>query len=171
MSDEMNQRIDAALNASRPDRYEPGDSWINDVIADIAGEINMFEARQIAAEVIVRRREAEATKRVNRLLKQVGGPGGQYALPFDWYAYISEPVAFERTDARGGMRRIRVALRAMTADDWRNFALNGRVAAQHRHDAEMAMYDSAEWLAAEQGDAMFGQWATVASPQGHEGIA
>lgn len=169
-NDELNQRIDAALSAVRPDRYEPGGDWIRPVIADFAADMSVFEARQIAAETIVRRREAEATKRVNRMLKGLVA-AGQYTLPLDWFLYANEPVALEREDDKGRIVRVRVALRAMTADDWRDFSLHGRVAAQHRLDAEMSMYEAAEWIAAQQADEPFGSWAEMVSPRPTEELA
>ena len=162
-NDALNLRIDTELSAIRPDRYEPGGDWLRPVIDLIADDMSVFEARQIAAETIVRRREAEATKRVNRMLKFLMS-SGQYSLPIDWFLYANEPVAFEREDDKGVMRRVRVCLRAMTSDDWRDFSLHGRVAAQHRIDAEMAMYDAADWIAHQQAGETFAQWAEATSP-------
>lgn len=164
---ELNSRIDADLRNSRPDRYEPGAEWLDSVATRIEDKIPVFEARQIAASAMVRRREGEATKRVNKMLKGLAGYGTsrQFALPFDWYLFVDEPVALELSDGSGTLKRVRVALRAMTADDWAAFSLNGRVSAQHRHDAELSMYEAADWLASRQGVDQFSDWAEAMVPR------
>lgn len=173
---EVKDRIDNELRVSRPDRYEPGDDFLDDVANRIAGLVPVTMAQEMLARDLVGQREGQATRRVNRFLKGLAGVDGQYALPVDWHFYTDEPVAFEvnETDSDGngtGTRRERVTLRAMTARDWRDFAESGRIAAQHRHDAEMAMYDAADWCAEQQGRRRFDVWADFILPAPKEDSA
>ncbi|MCL2611981.1 MAG: hypothetical protein FWD95_01975 [Nocardioidaceae bacterium] len=161
--------VDGELRRARPDRYgSPSDDWVKEVAARVAEEVPTFEAKRIAAETIVGQREGQATRRVNRFLKGLAGINGQYALPVDWHLYADEPVAFEyeSVDADGEpcIVRVRVALRAMRPDDWRYFSQSGRVSAQHRFDAEMGMYDVADWIRVEQGQQTFADWAETVAP-------
>lgn len=155
----LNHHVDGLLRLARPDRYEPGGDWLDQVAAQLEGDIPILEARRMAARQIVGQREGAATKRVNKFLKGLFGLDGQFALPVDWYVYADEPVAL--IDHSG--IRIRVALRAMAAADWDSFVLNGRIDAQHRFDAEMRMYDAADELASRQGALAFAIWARTAA--------
>lgn len=173
--EEFKRYADAALRAARPDRYSgPGDAWVKQVAAQLAEEVPILEAKRIAAEAIVGQREGQATKRVNRFLKGLAGADGQYTLPVDWHLYADEPVAFESEVVVDGVVstvRTRVALRAMRPEDWHSFTRNGRVAAQHRFDAEMAMYEAADWIADAQGQKAFAEWAAVVAPVLEDGAA
>lgn len=175
--DKINRRIDGELRTSRPDRYEPGDKFLDEVIERIADEVPATIACQMLARDLVGRREGEATRRVNRFLKGLAGAGanGQYALPVDWSVYVDEPVAISVPQVEDGettgYRRERVTLRAVKTQDWLNFARAGRADAQHRFDAEMSMYDAAEWCAAQQGTASFKAWAEHVQPPRREADA
>lgn len=108
---DLNDRIDQALDAGRPDRYQPGDEgWLDPIIDAIAADIPDAEARRRVARDIVVRREAEATKRTNRVLREVVATG---QLPLDWMDIQRWPL---------GVGEFRVALGACMADDFRDFA-------------------------------------------------
>lgn len=166
----VKKRIDAELRRQRPDRYQPGADWLDAVTEVIADEVPILSARQMAARTLVGQREGSATRRVNRFLKGLAGADGQYALPVDWFEYVDEPVAIEvRTvDADGQLvekHRERVALRAMRSSDWNAFSKYGRINLEERHQAEIAMYDGVDWVAAEQGALTFKQWANRVAPR------
>lgn len=156
--------VDVRLRQHRPDRYEPGADWLESLAADLADEVPIAEARRYAAREVVLAREREATKKVNRFLLRMEG-----TLPLGWFGYADEPVAFEvmENDPETGTpvsRRVRVALRAMRPEDWHRFATEGRIAAQHRFDAEMRVYETADLIAAEQGARAFAEWAAEVAP-------
>lgn len=162
---DLNPIVDGLLRSSRPDRYEPGADWLDEVASKIENKIPEFEAKRLAARQIVGQREGRATRAVNKFLKSLLTNGGGFALTSAWAPYADEPVAFiEGSGDSDKGHRIRVAFRAMTASDWKQFALHGRVEAQHRFDAEMAMYDAADWLAAQQGGHTFLEWASRIAP-------
>lgn len=154
-----NEQIDGLLRQHRPDRYGPGDDWTASVVEQVEDRITVMEAKRIAAATLVGQREGQATRRTNRFLKGVLGRNGQYALPLDWHLYADEPVAFVHREGDAEIR-VRVALRAMKAQDWIDFAEAGRAELEIRVQAERAMYDAADWLAGQQGPLNFAAWAT-----------
>lgn len=110
MSD-LNDMIDSALDAARPDRYHPGDAdWFAAIIDIVAAEIPDDDARRKVARDIVVRREAEATKRTNKVLREIVATS---QLPLDWMDLQRWPL---------GVGEERVALGACMADDFREFA-------------------------------------------------
>ena len=163
--EELTAIVDGLLRVNRPDRYEPGADWLDRVAEMVENKITITEAKRLAARQIVGHREGRATKAVNRFLKTLK-QGREFALPETWAPFSDEPVAFEEFDETGTKtKRIRVAFRAMTSGDWKQFSLHGRIEAQHRFDAEMAMYDAADWLAGQQGELPFMAWAEANSPR------
>lgn len=170
--------IDDELRALRPDRYEPGDEFLDEVVERVAPHIPATMARAMLAKDLVGQREGQATRRGNKFLKTIIGKDGQHALPIDWHFYVAEPVALmvpvvdsATSEPTGDFRRERVALRAMTSADWRHFTNQGRVEAQHRFDAEMAMYEAADWLAEQQAGGTFAEWAEQERPSDDEVVA
>lgn len=168
--DRISSLIDAQLEVNRPDRYEPGDPWIDEVITSIEGEIPATMARRILASKWVHQQEGQATRRGNRFLKDLCGADGQFALPIEWHLYVNDPFALvspvldQAGDQTGEYRRERVALRAMTKGDWSSFISHGREDAQHSYDAEMRKFTAAEWLAEQQGSHTFAEWAAITTP-------
>lgn len=166
--EDIKRRIDAELRSARPDRYEPGAPWLDDVAGAISQFVPATLARELLARDLVGQIEGQATRRGNRFLKTVIGVDGQPALPLDWYLYEDDPVAINvpviEDGEVTGYKRLRVALRAMKARDWLHFSTVGRVDAQHRLDAELAMYDGADWIAAQQGADAFAVWAAKVCP-------
>jgi hypothetical protein len=161
--DELVTIVDGLLRANRPDRYEAGGEWLDNVAELVENKITIIEAKRMAARQIVGQREGRATRYVNRFLKSLSGDSG-FVLPAAWTQYADEPVSLLDDE---GKRGLRVAFRAMRAQDWQQFALHGRVEAQHRFDAEMAMYDAADWLAEQQEGRTFYEWASRVAPIAH----
>lgn len=157
--EELTTIIDGLLRVNRPDRYRPGDPWLDYVAEQVENKITVIEAKRLAARQLVGHREGKATRAVNKFLKSLASDDG-YELPETWSMYADEPVSFYDE----GDKRIRVAFRAMKARDWQQFSLHGRVVAQHNFDAEMAMYNAADWLARQQGSETFYDWASRTSP-------
>lgn len=166
----IKSEIDEHLRRRRPDRYMPGHEFLDEVADLVAASIPVTMARNLLARDLVGQREGQATRRGNRFLKTLLLPDGQRVLPIDWHVYVDEPVAIHVPEIdrsgtpTGDYRRERVALRAMTDNDWHNFSVHGRVDLQHRVDAEMAMYDSADWLADQQRGMTFAEWAETVAP-------
>lgn len=165
---EIKTLIDMELRTSRPDRYEPGASWLDGVADRIAEHVPSLLARELLARDLVGQVEGASTKRGNKFLKTVLGVDGQPSLPVDWYLYSDYPVSINVPTVEDGevvgYRKERVAMRAMTSGDWHNFSAFGRVDAQHRFDAEMTMYDAADWIAEQQGLRSFADWARLVAP-------
>ncbi len=106
------EQLQTLLDLHRPDRYDPTDrSWQAPIVDLVAEELTAAEARAIAADRIVSRAEAEATKRTNRLLREIASSG---EWPLGWLDALSWPLAVHDGE--------RVALRAATPDDLANFA-------------------------------------------------
>jgi hypothetical protein len=109
--DTLNDRVDRMLDAARPARYDSSDKdWMAEIEAAIAGEISIVEARQIAARDVVRKRETEATKSANRLLRSVFRDGQP---PLGWLDMAARPIAW-------GSHRVR--LDEANADDFEAWA-------------------------------------------------
>lgn len=143
------EQITTLLDRIRPDRYDPADhTWQAPVIAAVAGDITIEEARQIAAGRLVSNAEATATRRTNKLLRQIIETG---ALPLDWMDCLSWPLAIDDNE--------RVALRAANADDLRRFANRERRAAANDFAARNESCEGALRLA----DLMAECGATVAA--------
>lgn len=113
------EQIVTLLDRIRPDRYDPADhSWQVPVVDLVAADITIEEARQIAAARLVSNAEATATRRTNKLLREIAEGG---TLPIDWLDSLDWPLAIDDNE--------RVALRAATVEDLRKFAARERRAA------------------------------------------
>lgn len=138
MTEETNylEQINDMLDLCRPDRYEQGEyGWLDPVIADIAALIPPADAQLRAARDIVVRKEGDATKRTNRLLREVVSTG---QVPLDWMDLLSSPLAVGDE---------RVALRACTPDDFRRFAAKERRAAANEFASRNDSCEGALFLA------------------------
>lgn len=129
--------IDLLLAERRPDRYEPegGDEWLDSIIGEVAAEITVDEARWLLARHEVKTREGEKTKSANRLLREIGET---HQLPLDWLESLHLPIAVGKE---------RVALRAASPRDLRDFAAEERRRAASDFTARNATCEGAEWLA------------------------
>ena len=133
----MNDTVDVAelLARHRPDRYRAGErDWQQSVIDAVAADIDAFTAKQLAAEQIVSRSEASATRRTNRFMRSVLGTGG---LPLDWMDQDRWPLAVGDE---------RVCLGALTGDDLDLFALDEEARANKDHSARLDAVKGARML-------------------------
>lgn len=129
--------IDRLLAERRPDRYEPegGDGWLDSITAEVAAEISIDEARWLLAHHEVKVREGEKTKSANRLLREIGDTK---QFPLDWLDSLHLPIAVGKE---------RIALRAASPKDLRDFARDERRRAASDFTARNATCEGAEWLA------------------------
>lgn len=128
--------LDALMARHRPDRYRAGDlSWTAAVEQVVGDSFTWKQARQIAAEAQIKAREAQATRKANRLLRELSNTG---VMPLDWLDLARWPVAV-------GAERI--CFEAMTAADFRQFATDERDAANRDHAARLDTCKGAEMLA------------------------
>lgn len=134
---EINGEVDRLLAEHRPDRYakDGGDGWLDDVADLVAGLIPEAEARVIHARSLVRAREAQKLKTANRVLRDVFD---SRQLPLDWLDLLSLPIAVGKE---------RVALRACTPEDFRQFAVEERRRAAGDFTARNHTCEAAEWMA------------------------
>lgn len=131
------EMIPALLDRCRPDRYDPADkTWQVPVIERVACEISMAEARQIAAGKLVSVAEATATKRTNRLLREIADCG---SWPLDWFEAMAWPLALDENE--------RVSLRAAGSDDFTRFANRERRAASLDFTSRNATCEGALFIA------------------------
>lgn len=139
MTDDINGLIDQLLEERRPDRYEWGisDEWLEDIAKEISTGIPVKEAQTQHAMALVKRREKVKTTRTNKLLREVYE---SRQLPIDWMDAISLPLAVGKE---------RVALRACTAEDFQQFAIDERRDASREFAARHETCDAAEWMANE----------------------
>lgn len=137
MSDAWRTQIDKLLAEMRPDRYvkDGGDEWLDEVSDAVASLIPDAEAREIAASQAVRRREGALTKSTNRLLREIYEAGQP---PLDWLETLHLPLATGKE---------RVALRAVTENDFLVFARDERRAAANDFASRNETCQAAEWLA------------------------
>lgn len=129
--------IDKLLAERRPDRYEVdgGDGWLDEIADLIAMDIGVAEARFAAASAIVRRREGEKLKAANRLLREIRESG---QFPLDWFETMHLPLSVGKE---------RVAIRAMQAGDFVEFANTERRRAANDFSIRNESCEAAEWLA------------------------
>lgn len=133
---ELNAAIDKLLADRRPDRYEEGSSeWLDDIAAEVAWLIPEDDARYRAARLTVGRREGEKTKSANKLLREIHAT---QQWPLDWMDCLTLPIAVGKE---------RVALRAVTSADLRQFANDERRIAASDFSVRNATCEAAEWLA------------------------
>lgn len=135
------EMIPALLDRCRPDRYDPSDKgWQTPVIEQVAFEIPAAEARSIVATSMVAKAEGTATKRTNRLLREIAQTGG---WPLDWFEAMAWPLALDDHE--------RVTLRAARPVDLDRFALRERKAAQVDFTSRNAACEGAAFIAAHLG--------------------
>ncbi len=116
----VRDQIRVAIYERRPDRYTPGgdDSWLDDIAEEFAPQIAASDAQRRAARSIVGDLEGNATRSTNRILRET-----LTQPPLDWEFFRNSPLAVGNE---------RVAIRACTAQDFRQFA----VEEQARADAD-----------------------------------
>jgi hypothetical protein len=134
---ELTAAIDKLLSERRPDRYEAEASseWLDDIAAEVAWLIPEDDARYKAARFVVGRREGEKTKSANKLLREIHDTK---QWPLGWLDMLNLPIAVGKE---------RVALRAVTSADLRQFANDERRAAASDFSVRNATCEAAEWMA------------------------
>lgn len=146
----LNEYIDAQLRNKRPDRYQLGDSWIEEVVDSIPLDmVPVDEMRRIYLREQVNRREGEATKSANRILRKWNQTG---QLELHWWNSANEPLAIEYVDVDDEgepyTKNERVALRAATPQDLRLWANSEYKAAKADFEARKSAVDGARDIAA-----------------------
>lgn len=120
----LTDQIRLAIHERRPDRYTPGDDdsagWLDAIAEEFAPQIEAADAQKRAARAMVGSIEAAATRSTNKILRE-----SLVQPPLDWDFFRNLPLAV------GGER---VAIRACTPEDFRQFAREER----ERADADYA---------------------------------
>lgn len=134
---DLNGRIDSLLAERRPDRYEveSGSEWLDEIADEIAPYIPMSEAQFRSARLIVGNRERVKTQRTNQIIRQIAKSG---QLPIGWLETINLPLAVGKE---------RVALRAITPQDLKDFAQVERRSAANEFSTRNETCEAAEWIA------------------------
>ena len=166
---ELHALIDTLLREQRPDRYTVGDDWILGVVDAIPAHLVPAEdARRIAISQEVKRREGQATRKANKLLREIGRTG---QLTLCWAEQADDPISIITThvDDDGNVRRIeeRVALRAATADDFRAWSRVERERSEDDYKSRLIACDGADFIADGMDGAglrSFKQWAESIAP-------
>lgn len=133
----MDDPLDVAemLTRDRPDRYKQGErDWQQHVVNVVAQNIDSFKARQLAAEQIVSRTEASATRRTNKFMREIIAHDG---LPLDWMDRDRWPLV---------VGDHRVCLGALTPEDIELFTLDEEARANKDHQARMDCVQGARRL-------------------------
>ena len=147
--DDINAKIDLLLAERRPDRYEKegGDGWLDEIADDIEPLISETDARSLLATSLVRQREGSKTRAANQAIRQLREP----QQPLDgWWSMQNLPIKVGKE---------RVAFRAATSVDLRQFAQDERRSASQEHVTREQTCTAAEWLA----DLMDGQGIVAAA--------
>ena len=180
----IRKRIDWLLYENRPDRYDvrhtteaDDDSdvsaeWLDDIAEQITDDLPTVEALTLLARNLVRQREGQATRSANKLLRRFAQDG---QLMLGWWEQERQPVAvITRTQREGRdpeIREERVALGAMTPQDFRAFANEERIRAGRDFAARNSTCDAAEDIAEQMlrgRFAHFTAWAESVTPRDTE---
>lgn len=133
----LNLEIRRALDERRPDRYAPGDSdtdkWLDELAEEFAPMIAVQEAQRRAARAIIANLEAAKTRQTLTIVRQC-----KLQPPLDWDFFRALPLVVGNE---------RVAIRAVTSNDWRQFAQEEKGRTDEEHSIRMATVEGALWLA------------------------
>lgn len=141
--------IDEALAKVRPERYDSKEKdWMESVV-DLAeealGKLPRDEVIRDAARRKVYRREAESTKRTNRILRDINDTG---QLPLGWGegdAWLE--LLFDLLHLPLSIARKRVRLGVASASDLQQWVQESKREEDKRNKAENTARDGAELLA------------------------
>lgn len=180
----IRKRIDGLLYSNRPDRYdvrpatEEGDEdggssdWLDAIADEIAEDLPTKDVRKVLARSLVRQREGQATRSANSLLRKFAQDG---QLMLGWWEQERQPVAVVTRTQRPGkdpeVHEERVALGAMTPQDFRAFANEERIRAGRDFASRNATCDAAEDIAKAMlrgRFARFAMWAESVAPRDEE---
>jgi hypothetical protein len=160
---ELNSEIDRLLHERRPDRYTVrGDdqdspeltsgevettNWLDQVADEVDSPAVTEAVRQIFLRSLVGQREGQKTRKGNKALRDLDRHGVQ-PLTYEW---VDEPIAVVTRVIQPGERvkviEERVALRAATPKDLRDFATEERRRAAKEFGTRNLTCENAEWLA------------------------
>lgn len=146
---ELNQLIDDLLAQARPERYDADEKeWMESVVAPVRKELQRQKsADDVALDAAKRRvyqREGLATKRTNKILRDIAETG---QLPIgwgegDWLAFLFDILHLPMSIAR---RRVRFG--AASAADLVAWELESAREQDKRNKAEAASREGARFLA------------------------
>jgi len=123
-------------------------NWLDGIAGEVADLVPEAEVRKLYARKIVGQQEGRATRRANNLLRTIHRTG---QLVLGWFGVKDDPVAvITRTaekDKKPRVKEERVALRAMTPTDFRDFATEERRRAAGDFSARNDACSGAEWIA------------------------
>lgn len=126
-----------ALNERRPDRYTPGDQdtskWLDEIAEEFAGGIDVKTAQVRAVRAIVGSLEGAQTRETNHILRSV-----RDQPPLDWVFFRTLPLVVGDE---------RVAIRACTPDDFREFAGEENIRANEEYKIRQDTVSGALWIA------------------------
>jgi hypothetical protein len=165
---DLNELVDRLLREQRPDRYT-SDEWIEPVIESIPVELIPEEdIRRFALQQFVKRRESQATRKANSLLRSIGESG---QLILGWWEQSNDPISLitEIVDEEGNTTQFkeRVALRAATPEDLRAWSRTERERAGADYKSRLTACDGADYIADSMtgsGVRKFAQWAQNEAP-------
>lgn len=191
----LRKEISRLLAEKRPDRYtvrdtvtDPDDdddlanldveeteeetSWLDEIADEVADLVPEEEVRKLYARKVVGQEEGRATRRANGLLRKIKQTG---QLVLTWFDVKDDPVAvvtrIVEPGKRDRIREERVALRAMTPRDLRDFATEERRRAAGDFAARNATCEGAEMVAdwmTRGGFSRFESWAEEELPHGEQ---
>lgn len=148
----FNEHADRWLREHRPDRYDPSNAeWLDTGAEALGTLLPEAEVRAVAARELIGRRETQATRRANKIIREYADDSQMQMQ--HWWDTENEPLAIKRTisDDEGTQHTIneRVTLRAVTSNDLRAFAHNERERAEKDHKVRLRTCDGAELLASD----------------------
>lgn len=147
---ELNQLIDEWLSQSRPERYDSGEKgWMDEAVKKAAEKLQLRPDReqviQDAARRRVYQREGQATKRANKVLRDIADTG---QMPFgwaegdDWRSFLSDILSLPLSIARQ-----RVRFGACTGPDLEQWELENAREEDKRRLAQIGAREGARLLA------------------------
>jgi hypothetical protein len=146
---QLTHDIDEALAKVRPERYDAGDKdWMDDVVESVRQSLADRAEDEVirdAARRRVYRREAEATKRTNRLLRDIDETG---QLPLGWGDGDKwRELLFDLLHLPLSIARRRVRFGVASANDLEQWELESGREEDKRHAAQISARRAARLLA------------------------
>lgn len=148
---QLTHDIDEALGKVRPERYDAGDKeWMDEVVELVQEAAERRDRADVFADWARRRvyrREAEATKRTNRILRDIDATG---QLPLGWGEGDSwRELLFDLLHLPLSIARERVRLGVANAQDLEQWELESAREEDKRRAAQ---------ISARSGARLLGQW-------------
>lgn len=145
---QLNHNIDEALAKARPERYQADDKdWMDDVIESVRQELAERARDDMVKDEARRRvyrREAQATKRTNRILRDIDATG---QLPLGWGdGDMWRKLLFELLHLPLSIGGIRVRFGVAGVNDWEQWLLESARQRDKRNAAEISANEGARLL-------------------------